>query len=435
MKEITKNILAKIISIAAPALFIFVSFPSYSQDLILDTYMMDDYSIIRNIDDDHWLVYSNGKGNAFYMISSSGATITHMDLAIHKLKILDFEIFENTVYFCGVNDTISPNALMGYFNLSGFPYSAVRYDVRSEWMSFGKLDVFRVENEIHIVMTAKYHSGNGTMVDVRSLSFGNWAYCDGDFDKVHFTFYDVAVTENYVVYTSIGDSNSTIIIPNTKLWYIKRPTSSGGPIFNNVPGYMQIVNLCDSVASSPILIEHIIHDTIIVASKNNITPYIHTTCLNGLNYILTSRIPIAYYGKLVDIKKCDSPKDITILVTNTFDPQSAISSIIHAHATWPSSTYNEFYRLSYSELFNSIDYIPGDVYSGSGHGYINNNLHAYRLGFTQGFNCFGREEYKGYIIENDVDKYNVRFPHNFYPYPDTTMNKTKGTLDPEIICE
>lgn len=81
----------------APAMFLFISFPSYSQDLIQDTYMMDDYSIIRNIDDDHWLVYSNGKGNAFYMISSSGATITHMDLAIHKLKILDFEIFMHIV--------------------------------------------------------------------------------------------------------------------------------------------------------------------------------------------------------------------------------------------------------------------------------------------------------------------------------------------------
>ena len=155
----------------------------YCQDLIKNIQLRDTLSIVRKIDNAHYLVYNHGKDNRFCMVDNYNSYVVSEKLEKDNMIILDFEIFDDYVYFCGIDDTISPNSVFGYFKLSNFPYATVYYDVLNEWEAFNKLDAFKVEDQRHIVMTATYHNGYGTMMDVRENPSGGWIYCDADFEE------------------------------------------------------------------------------------------------------------------------------------------------------------------------------------------------------------------------------------------------------------
>ena len=431
MKNITKTRL-HVLFLAAMLLPTWVV---QAQDKILNLFQYDEHSIVRTVDNTTWLVYSHGKSNIFNMVTPSGGTVSYKQLADDKLKILDFEIFEDYVFFCGVLDPAAPDAIMGYFSLSNFPTSTVYFDTLEEWAEFSKLDVFRVEDQLHVVMTAKYHNGKGTMVDAREYATNSWAYCDADFRNKYYSFFDVAVTDSYVVFTSWGnDIQSPFYLMQSILWIIQKPTSSGLPIFNNATGYMHKAELLDG-SFGDILIKHTSGDDFVISSKVSIGLTLGVSFFSGLNYSMSKLINCNSYDVLGDLSACGLPDNIVALLRNPTSSGTIRSGIVWTSYPSTPPPLGVTMRYSTTEYINSIDLWMGATFAASGHEFGVNNLNAYYISAFHSGHCFqdlldeDTERKFGY----EYDK--TEFPQRSFPYPMKIMDSTDDTFDPEITCE
>lgn len=407
---------------------------SYCQDLIIDLQYYDEYSIVRNIDDEYNLVYNHGKDNRFYRIDFSSICSSMFFPGRDNMKILDFEIFNDYVFFCGIDDTISPDAVFGYFKLGNFPPTEVYFDVREEWESFTKLDVFIIEGEYHVVMTATYHSGVGTMMDVRGDVSGAWIYCDADLRDEYWYFNDVAVTDEYIVYTSTGNKDEMIQKAHPNLWYIKKPTSSGYSIFNNVSGNMFLGDLQVSVLGD-ILIEHLVFDEIVIVHRSDMYNF-KVSYLDGLNYQRTVNVSCNDDCIIKDIKIGLKKFEVEVLTNKTSTNTIVKSELYSVPYTVPGPTcsVNYKYPTLTDEVINSIDIMSFFNYVGSGHDYLDMSLHAYRIDMLFGSNCFVDYNYNETVHTYDWKKPEIDFPQRNYPYEIFTIVPDGNTSETADIC-
>ena len=81
-----------------------------AQNFIKKVAMEGGPSIIRTIDNTHWLTYcENSKGRKdFYIVPQSGTVIDNMQIKDQTIHVTDFVINADTVYFCGKKDTDTP---------------------------------------------------------------------------------------------------------------------------------------------------------------------------------------------------------------------------------------------------------------------------------------------------------------------------------------
>lgn len=406
-----------------------------AQDKIWNMLQYDEHSIVRTVNNTKWLVYSHGKNNNFHMVTPYGGNVSYKQLADDKLKILDFEIFENIVFFCGVLDPAAPDAIMGYFSLNNFDTSTVYFDTLEDWAEFSKLDVFRVEDQIHVVMTAKYHNGRGTMVDAREYSTNSWAYCDADFGNRYYSFYDVAVTDSYIVFTSFGDDfQSSSYLMQSVLWFIKKPTSSGIPIFNNTIGNMHKAKLFDS-SSGAILIKHTSGDDFVISSKVMSGLILGVSFFSGLNYYMSKMINCHSYDVLGDLSACSIPNNIVALLKNPTSSGTIRSGIVWTSYPSTPPPLGVTMRYSTTEYINSIDLWMGATFAASGHDFSSNNLNVYYINAIHSGHCFQD------LLDEDVERefgYNYEktdFPQRNYAFPMNNMVSTKETFEPKVTCE
>lgn len=407
----------------------------YCQDLIKNIQMLDTSSIVRTIDESQHLVYNHGKENSFCIVDPYGSNVITELLYKDDMKILDFEIFEGYVYFCGIENIGSPNSIFGYFKLSDFPYATVYYDVRDEWASFNKLDVFEIEDQRHVVMTATYHNGYGTMLDVRENTTGGWVYCDADFEDCKFSFYDVAVIDEYVVFSSIGDFDDIVSKTDVDLWYIKKPLGSGVPIFNNVSGNMYRLSIFVSVFGE-ILIEHIEGNELAVVHKGGNNTDFKVSYLDGMNYQNTTIVACDASCVVKDIKRSGIIDEVVVLVNNTSIMQALKRSVLYVI---PYNSPGPFVmvprRYSQDELLNSIDWIFWHSFVGSGHEYLSQDFHAYFFNMQQSGSCLDNLSEKEEVKESEYISSKIEFPQRSFPYLIDTINHDTLTIKANIVCD
>lgn len=246
-----------------------------AQDLTRKVWAYSDTTIIRQYDEDTWICYNYAgeKGNEFYEVHSSGSTTPFMGLYDRNLRILDFEIFRDTVFFCGYTGQDKRTAVMGFFPLSTFPTSTVKYNVLSELMSFDRLEVFAAERQVHVVMTASCHGmwwilSNNTIVDARQNSDGSWLFCVLDKEVVECTFDDVTVSDSNVFFVGRSAHDYEVdlfpLFNTSELWCFEKPVLYGVPVFLNQVDIGYLWNW----PSTRISIEHITEDWVAIASRN-----------------------------------------------------------------------------------------------------------------------------------------------------------------------
>lgn len=92
--------------------------------IVENTNLQVDNTIIRTVSDTSWLIYSeHGNRGVFSLMTESSMIAQVMDLGYRTVKVNDFEIINNIVYFCGETvGTFPTKAVLGMFNLYTFIY-------------------------------------------------------------------------------------------------------------------------------------------------------------------------------------------------------------------------------------------------------------------------------------------------------------------------
>lgn len=269
-------------------------FPQFltAQDLTRQLLPTSSTSIIRQWDSANWVCYNYGDSNEFYIVSSTGASTPCMSLKNDSIRITDFEIFNDVVYFCGYMKNNAWYAMMGRFSLFTFPNSLVTYDTLSDVATFDKMDVFSAEEQVHVVMTAKqtYDGGQSvtiyTIVDAAKQTDGSWLYSVLDNTEKPLFFDDVAVTDNFVVYTarSLRDDNYKAL-NTTELWYFDKPTTLGTPVLTSSVNLRYLYNWPDG----QVLIEHLDEDRFVIAGRKDMDDLISNYFI-GFSYNGTCKV-------------------------------------------------------------------------------------------------------------------------------------------------
>ena len=194
-----------------------------------------DNSIVRKVDNTNRLVYNEGYLHPSFMMFTDASSSTQDLYLPDSYSVSDFKVEGETVYFCGKTNT--GKAIMGYFSLTNFPYTSVYFYTHDCYAEFNKMESYTIysasSSEYHIVMSARKSSGEWNMVDSYEIPYNRWLFysyvTDSDSISGH-KFTDIAVTNNYVLATSIKTGTHNASKPY--LWYFEKPTVLNSHMFS-----------------------------------------------------------------------------------------------------------------------------------------------------------------------------------------------------------
>ena len=232
----------------------------------------DTSSIVRKVNNTTRLVYSHGKQGQFFMITPT-STVAQV-LSFYEdsnVYVKDFEIFNDSVFFCGtrkINNVYY--AVFGYFPLADFPVCTTRLDTLSALKSFNRMVVYSIGGVTRVSLTASYHSGYGTMVDIRKLGPDAWEYNVAVCSTIYHLFDDVAETTNNVVFTSRFSPGKYY---NTRIWVLNKPAYGSGSLFVSTVNRLKLAKptigpvLCPKLYAGDMYLTALktLNDTIIVS--------------------------------------------------------------------------------------------------------------------------------------------------------------------------
>lgn len=326
-----------------------------------------DYTIVREYKPDSRIVYNfHSDNNAiiseFLLVTESGTTTSILQLTDDAIMIYDFEIYHDTLYFCGAYDYNGySRGFMGFFRLSSFPTTNVYSHYSQSFQYFSKMELVNsmYGGPLHIVMTGRTIDSNPCLIDAPKPSGGPWTfyYIDGSFD-------DVAMTSNRVIATyhrRTGDQEGG--------YYFFSHPSPGGLIF-----YGQVYRIIlDSNIATTMLLEAEDGDYYSVAYNRTNGAYaeIKINRLYGLgNTYSCITLPVVnsnYYPLELKYNSLDTVLDI--LCTDATG--TITNSIIYHRKTWFLYGRHHFDN----QRITSIEYLRNDPHcffatGGCGNGYL-----------------------------------------------------------------
>ena len=199
-------------------------------------YNMDDYtnpgSIIRHYADGIDIVCYNNSSYPYFMMYKHGVSTTN-ELFLYPMDtVCDFEIYNDTVYFCGkMQERMVGHAVIGYFavaDLFNLNPSNVSYINLPAMTNVWAIEVGWFASRKHVVGVGESIDSDGMMVDMIDESV-HWMVNFGDVGGDTVLLSDLAITQDYVVVTS--KRNVNIVYTPSRLWYFKKPTMPGYSIF------------------------------------------------------------------------------------------------------------------------------------------------------------------------------------------------------------
>lgn len=418
--------------------------PSNAQDLTRLLYAHSDTSIVRHYGEDSMLCYNYGvsKGNTFFKVGVSGSMSPFLRLRDDSIRIMDFEIFMDVVYFCGLKKINKNNsyAVMGFFRMADFQNAIVKYDVFDGLLSFNKLDVFTAEGQVHVVMTAtgvledsvvsRYSS---TIVDARENSDGSWIYCILDNAKDKYHFYDVAVTDTKVVFTAKAlREDFPDYFDATELWCFDKPVLYGMPVFltNMTMGCLY------NWPEGNIPIEYMYENYFVIAYTRD--GGVAASLFNGLNYIRTCKVQFGENDKprdVLDIKynRTSDRSDILTRAAKEDPWNGKIFTIPHANYYYPGAVPE---RTIVGHDVMSLDMVvpAADNYVASGYDTAS-DLYVYRYNEPDSGNCFPRTEINSKVIIYNYRTAKHEVPIKIYRRIMTLLESYYGNLQTDTVCE
>ena len=337
----------KCISNYALAVLLLVPNVSFCQEFIKATKVQCDTTLVREVSENQWLACSyDGMNSVFTMVGTSTYAPT---LALpNYYYISDFEIYNDTVYFCGWIDSSFGVALFGYFSLLTFQPSTVFCCHISVLNRLYKLAVFNNEGKPHVVFTGDKYKNRPVLADAISPSPDLWYFNYLYNAEIDFLIYDdVAVTDNFIIATSrIFDLDSGII------HYFDKPLSYTTIFYPHYVTYRSV----QYKTYSPILVTACTEDYFATLCKDGVASFVMSKYqwLND-DYSLESSLN---YGNCRDINYNADSNSVEVLVYEK------------------NIKYGGSLALHYSPLSYSFPSIPAHVYyyhSLHSIDYLNNN--------------------------------------------------------------
>lgn len=396
MKKTTifKNALATLLLLCATG-------PLNGQEMVREfTIMHDDYSLVRETDRGEWLVYNYNSGRSiFSLVTDTTTSAPQMYLDFPEdymaLKILDFVIFQDTVYFCGLayydlnEDYVTA---WGYFPLQGFPHDTVFIDARLYYMQyFNKIAVFSVDSSmtgLHVVMTCNNpsYSEINRIVDMVRISPNSFTSFDHNYDDYFKYYEDVEVTDNYVLFSYTQKVGFGHFI-KTFVNYVKKPSSPGTTIFSN-PVYRQ--KLFNSLTARGTLLEYCTNDAFVVAQPMYDSIYVFAFAMTTdgtYGYLGTIRFPKKFlYQSMKDVKYDKQSKILDIL---TVDDEIKSSQLYHLNPMLLGLGGTVYVHQFCGDLLNSLDVLRNNPnnFIASGHSAENSKLKLFRYQYYNHEEC------------------------------------------------
>jgi len=228
-----KNTLKSIICIT---IALFASMGNVHADEFIRYTMVDNTSsntIIRHYTNNCNLACYHSTNSPFFIAYIDGVATTNMMYLPLMDTIYDFEIFEDTVYFCGISKkNVSGPAIVGYFDIASFLSSSlttnVSYVALPSMKTVKAIDVGKFAERKHVVGIGKNLKAEGMMVDmIEEPSYWNLNFSNVGGDTILLS--DLAITSSFVVVTSTR--TGAIFVPSEFLWYIKKPVTPGQSLF------------------------------------------------------------------------------------------------------------------------------------------------------------------------------------------------------------
>lgn len=423
------NITNKMRYFIATLALLVVSCMAYSQEAFVNFYVNNRGAIVRHIDNRMVLIYDHSiDGNYFFLVNTNNPTnVPYKKLSDDMLKINDFEIFDNVVYFCGITNEATPHALFGYFSIWSYLDGEVYIDTLAELKAFNKLDVFSVDGQTHVVMTAQHVDGASVMVDAYEVTPNTWQYFIAQ--GTTFTsrsFDDVAVIDDYIVFSQSGFSiiGPGIISGYTTLWFFPKPLLAG-PLFYSTSNINTI-----SYDNKRLGLTYIKHKT---GNKFDLA------CNSGYDRITIDQFDATSYNQSFLFTKDTNDNVSDICYDNvTDDPLVLVANIIGS-SVYTTQTFlpswNSYGKHIASRYVQSIDKMPGGSRTLSvGHDAMH-NLYFFLIDFAEYYGCAPVFEEKpdNVIWEYDYERKDIILEtcsHDF-----RIIDYSIYEIEPKIKCE
>lgn len=311
-------------------------------------------TLVRDLGDKSMICNQIGESNGSpsFTLYNPGVS-TAPEIFIDIDTILDFEVYNDTIYFCGVKSNATGGyGILGYFPISGFPLTTVSYLNVPIFRRVRKMEVGNMMGHTHMVAIGDGIHGKAELVDANNLgSVWDMNFFDAN-DKEPW-FVDLAITDNYVLVASTIRMGITI---RARIFYFDKPTTPGGTLGPTAVPWRDIYN----EASTHMIIEPCIGDAFVVAMTSGINLIGQTSFIivayDGYNtHISTNRIT-EYHRKatLEDIEYYDSLR-VTELLLYIDEGETKYSVIYNLTSAMSTGNLSATGRIYDKVCLNSLD--------------------------------------------------------------------------------
>lgn len=317
-------------------------------------------SIIRHYSLGKDVVCINSDRPYFIMLEEGNpsAYALYVDLDI----VYDVQIENDTVYFCGKKASLATGGgVVGYFDVASLftmSYANVTYLHLHNITSVSALKVGFYSNRRHVAAIGTDAPLRTSKVVDLVKDIVSWSIYYGTLDNNDMVFYDLEITENYIVITSQVSPNR-----KARLWFFVKPTAAGAPLFSGNNYYYDI----EYPFVGKYLVKHRRRDEFVTAYMSNQDPEKGTyLCLSFYNGIYHPDIMFSMVShpnlSLMDIAVGPTLNqtvgdEVSVLLNGSFSPVSRSEIIGYPYGVF--TFYSTYGHIHYDVFLSSLDVADG----------------------------------------------------------------------------
>ncbi|MBR4229647.1 MAG: hypothetical protein IKR83_02945 [Bacteroidales bacterium] len=407
-------------------------FPSVAvrgQEFIKEAQIKQETSIVKEVSFQTWLTYTHHSGgqSCFSLITETGTTAPILYLP-SNYYVSDFEIYNDTAFFCGYRTSSPQIAIFGYFDLASFPFTTVYCCHISGLKSIDKITLFSNNNNPHVVYTGTISKGQQSLVgDAIRTSSNSWDFYIAYHTEIsNINYDDVAVTDKYIISTF-----RNIVLDSGYVDYFDKPSS-----YSTMFSSYYITKRIEYQTITPIIATSCDGDFFATLCKDSPTSFVMSRYLYLNNNLSLRSFALSRYCRDINFNK--NSRNIEVLL-NDVHFLTRHSEIIHYAPTLSGNAVLPVHKYNEDQLF-SIDYLTNhtDCFIASGHiydGEYQELLRLYRYKYDEWHECPQEDYLEATKISNKNDDYRLQYEPMTTSEDATPLECGANVVNVYIKCE